>query len=179
MVRILFLATLLFSCNTVKNTGNMEETVETAFTLNGIIQTKTPYCGGARPTEEMAKGRTEPLEGITFYVFDQTTEYTKEKALSSFKTAADGSFKLNLTAGTYYLVQQNKLLSLEDFMQLSMKNMQNSGYAVKNRDCFKTWKESPDFTVLLENDKNESFTYEAKCFVGTNPCIVYNGPKPQ
>jgi hypothetical protein len=179
MIRILVLATLLFGCNTVKNKENMEESIQSTFTLDGVIQTKTPYCGGARPTEEMAKGTVEPLEGITFYVFNQNSTFTKEKALHSFKTTSSGGFKLDLEPGTYYLVQQNKILSLDEFMQLSMKNMQQSGYAVKSKDCFKSWKESPDFTVQIENNKSEHFTYEAKCFVGINPCIVYSGPKPQ
>jgi len=133
-----------------------------------------PYCGGARPTPEMAAGRNEAASNMKLALFNKTTnEFDGWLELD-----ANGSWSGKLDKGSYLIFREDKLLSSKELIK--KYNLENTEfYQFKGEECLENWKKEVDFTLELNSKKSGEIelTFNAKCFVGLIPCYEYVGPK--
>lgn len=170
-VFILLSIVLLSSCAIFK--GKKDK-----FVVTGKIEINKPYCGGAKPSEEMAKGTTEAYKNATFYVKTQMNNDKKLETVLKFTTDSKGNFKFKIKKGTYIVVHEDKLLTLEQFKAKYNKPTDQFQEYIGDKDAKNSF-EKLDFTLDVQAKKEFSYVYKAKCFVGLNPLLRYIGPKPE
>lgn len=159
---LFILSLFLFSCTAQK--------VSLAFRI------KTPYCGGAKPTPEMAAGRQEAYSNLKVALVKEG----ETKVFKWLNLDADGMWFGDLAPGNYLIFQEDKFLSTEELIK--KHNLTNSEfYRFNGVDCLENWKKEADFKFSFDkNLSNDSeFVFKAKCQVGLRPCIDYIGPKVQ
>ena len=87
--------------------------------VKGTIEIHTPYCGGAKPTIEMAKGSLNPYANTVFFVKTHLNNKLKKHTVDQIKTDENGNFELSVPGeGTYFLMHEDKLRSFEEFVKL-------------------------------------------------------------
>lgn len=134
-----------------------------------------PYCGGAKPSPDVAAGYYEPMSGQSFKVF-QGAEYSLDlPVIREFTFDQEGNTTLKLTPGNYVLMHADKLLPLDEFMA-KHGVAPNENYKIKDAGCFNEWKNTVDLYLQVANDTLIEFRPKARCWVGTNPCMEYVGP---
>jgi hypothetical protein len=134
-----------------------------------------PYCGGAKPSPDVAAGYYEPMSGQSFKVF-QGAEYSLDLAVvREFTFDQEGNTKLKLAPGNYVVMHADKLLPLDEFMA-KYGAAPNEHYKIKDAGCFNEWKNTVDLYIQVSNDTLIEYRQKAKCWVGTNPCMEYVGP---
>ena len=165
------LSLMLFSSCGILS-GRKSEQVR-IITIHGTIH--KPYCGGAKPSPEIAAGYYEPMSGQTFKVF-KGAEYSPElRVLTEFTFDQEGNANLQLEPGNYVIMQSDKLLTLDNFMH-KYGTAPTDNFVVKDRACFNEWKNSVDLFLHAVNDTLIQYIPKAHCWVGTNPCLEYVGP---
>jgi len=133
-----------------------------------------PYCGGAKPTPEMAAGRKEPAANFKFAIVDKNTK----KIIQWTELDADGKWKGDLTKGDYLIFREDKLLTSEELIK--KYNLFNTEFfSFSGVECLEKWKLEPDFEWNLKSKATStiSFDIKSKCHVGISPCLEYIGPK--
>ncbi|MEY4603772.1 MAG: hypothetical protein RIT43_1064 [Bacteroidota bacterium] len=165
---IFMVALLLSSCSILKP---KEDGIAVA--IHGTVH--KPYCGGARPSPDVAAGYYEPLNNQSFKVYQGKSFSVDLKENSEFTFDQEGNVSLNLNPGTYFFVQSDKLLPLDKFME-KYAVAPSDHYVVKDEGCFNEWKNTVDLYLDVKNDTLVEFRQKARCWVGTNPCLVYVGP---
>ncbi len=165
---IYILIAVVFSFGACKsNSLKSKKTV----TVKGIINYHTPYCGGAHPSPEMAKGRTKPFANHTMFVVLKNSQ--NREVLTEFKTDDKGYFSVTLPARAYDVFGNHKKGSFENFVS---KNSGGQFLVLKNEECLKEWYNTPEFSISLQKDTTIEFTYSSRCYKGLNPCLQYTGP---
>jgi hypothetical protein len=142
------------------------------------METWKPYCGGAKPTSEMAKGTRTPLsnEKVAIYKLnDQLKSFAFEKWIQLDST---GKWNGKLKPGNFRVFRADKMLSIEEIQQ-KFRKPDSEMYAFVGLEQLESWKATPDFTFEVKDETNVSITLSEKCFVGLNPCMEYIGPKPR
>jgi hypothetical protein len=166
------IAAILFSCG-VKKLQTSTKTVA----VKGTIQTHQPYCGGAKPTEEMMKGTTTLSANQTFYLKPGISHVKKEPVFMTFKTDENGQFNISVPMGDYVVLSQDKIDSYEAYLK---KYKVTSTYVEYLGDeCSKRNYEAADFILRVQSDTTVVYTYKSRCQTGTNPCLRYTGPQAQ
>jgi hypothetical protein len=134
-----------------------------------------PYCGGAKPSPDIAAGYYESMKFAEYKLYRGTELSGKAEFLQDVKMDISGNANLQLIPGDYFLLRADKTLSLDQFIA---KNgpVEEKLYVVKDQSCFQEWMRSPDLTFRVVNDTVIEFREKGKCWVGTNPCIEYVGP---
>ena len=163
MKSIQFIAILIFfsSCNSQKLALHVEKW--------------KPYCGGAKPTEEMSKGLKTPFSGEKFKL------YFKGKAASEKIISLDengnwkGKIPKNVSCEIYRL---DKTISLDELRKKYTKELGKFYTVIEDKEII-LWQNQADFIIPIVTKKPVSFDIQDKCFVGLNPCIRYIGPLPQ
>ena len=143
-----------------------------------VVETWKPYCGGAKPTPEMAKGTKTPFanEKVVLYKMNvDSKSYTLEKWITLDST---GKWNGKLKTGSYQVFRGDKMLSIEEIQQ-KFRKPDSEMYAFVGIEYLKSWKETTDFTFEVKDETSVSITLNEKCFVGLNPCMDYIGPKPR
>ena len=178
---LLALTVALGSCAGIKNTA--EHAADAAdnvwkgkrpFSIQ--FQIHHPYCGGAAPTKELADGFNEAMANEVFYIYEGERPSSITK-MTKVTTDNEGRFKIDLPKGTYSVIRAAKALPLDEFMEL--KKIDDEFYTYNDDECFKTWRNTPDFTTQLKKGHvDEIVTINAACFTGDNPCMQYTGPYP-
>lgn len=141
--------------------------------LHGTVH--KPYCGGAKPTDEVAAGYYESMKSEKFNIV-QGTEYKQGmKIYQEFTFDESGNIDLLLEKGDYMIIRADKFLPLEEFMSMNGP-YEEKNYRVKESDCFKKWQNTVDLHFKVVNDTVIEMRQKAKCWVGTNPCLEYTGP---
>jgi hypothetical protein len=141
------------------------------------METWKPYCGGAKPTPEMAKGTRTPLsnEKVAIYKLnDELKSFVFEKWI---QLDSAGKWNGQLQQGSYEIYRADKVLSIEE-IEKKYRKSDNSMYAFVGVEKIKIWKSTPDFTMEIKENKAVKIELKEKCFVGLNPCMEYIGPKP-
>lgn len=147
---------------TVKNIG-----------IHGTVH--KPYCGGARPSPDVAAGYYEPMNGQSFKVY-QGAEYSLDlPVIREFTFDQEGNTSLKLSPGNYVMMHSDKTLPLDEFMA-KYGVAPNEHYKIKDAGCFNEWKNTVDLYLQVTNDTLIEFREKARCWVGTNPCMEYVGP---
>jgi hypothetical protein len=161
----------LVSCGILKN----EKVPEGTFAVQLHCTVHHPYCGGAKPNPDVAKGYYESMKFEEFDLFKGTSYKHGNKSILNVKLDEGGNITLNLEPGDYYLLHSDKLLSTQDFMNKN-KPANDVHYVVKDTKCFEDWMKTPDLVFSVHADTIIELRGKAKCWVGTNPCIEYTGP---
>lgn len=132
-----------------------------------------PYCGGAYPTDEQQNNYViRNYEKFALINID-----TNDTLF--VKTDSVGYLKLNLPQGNYKIKEMYQLCSFNEFLSKYQTN--ESGYVQSDgQNCYRSWWESSliEFTITGSTPLQNSVTTADRCFVGSNPCLFYNGPYP-
>jgi hypothetical protein len=167
------IAVILFSCGIKKQHSNSSKKLE----VKGTIQTHQPYCGGAKPSEEMMKGTTTFSANQTFYLKPGLSHVKETPVFMSFQTDENGQFEIKIPAGDYVVLSQDKIDSFETYLK---KYKVTSTYVeYLGEDCSKRNYDAADFILRVKSDTTVVYTYKSKCHTGTNPCVRYTGPQAQ
>ena len=134
----------------------------------------TPYCGGAKPTPEMAKGTVVMASKSKFAI----TKKGEKKVEKWIVTDTSGTWKGKLNAGSYDIYRAEKFLSNQELIA-QFKLADSEFYKFNGEKCLETWKSQPDFSFEANNSGSIHIELKGKCFVGFSPCLDYIGPKVQ
>lgn len=127
-----------------------------------------PYCGGARPTEEMEKDAQTPKP----YTNKTVVIISESGKIDSVKTDASGVIKLKLKAGTYKLYETWRFYK---------KTPDNTDLIRFEADCLKEeW--AKEFQILTVTKK--SFSTQEKLNITEFcdyqiPCFIHNYKPPK
>lgn len=162
--------TILTGCQLLKpkNNGNLN-----TVTVHGTVH--VPYCGGAKPSPDVAAGYYESMKHEKFKVLKGTELKEGMEVYQEVSLDVGGNATLQMESGEYIFVQADKFLSLEEFMKMNGP-VEEENFAVKESECFENWKNTVDFYLKVEHDTIVEFRKKARCWVGTNPCLEYTGP---
>ncbi len=145
------------------------------FTVSLHCTIHKPYCGGAKPTAEIAAGYDESMKFEKFKLL-KGKEYKEGMAVFQEVTLDEGgNTTLQLEKGEYMLLRADKFLALDDFIKENGA-IEKVNYQLKENLCFSEWKNTVDKYFTVEKDTSIELLQKAKCWVGTNPCLIYIGP---
>lgn len=133
-----------------------------------------PYCGGAKPSPDVAAGYYESMKNVEFKLY-KGNSLENATLVQDVKLDVSGNTLLHLAPGEYFLLRADKTLSLDQFKALNGP-VEEKLYTVQPNSCFQEWMRTIDLKFNVENDTLVEFREKAKCWVGTNPCIEYVGP---
>ena len=134
-----------------------------------------PYCGGAKPDPDVAKGYYESMKFVKFKLFKGSSYSAGNTAIQEVNLDEGGNITLFLEPGDYYLLEAEKLLSTDEFMKQNGP-ANEIHYVVKDKSCYENWMKTPDLIFSVNNDTVIEMRAKAKCWVGINPCLEYIGP---
>lgn len=183
----IFLTVIFFSCqaktsipakepNEKMTSQDVVKKESISFTISGKVQQVTPYCGGARPTQEMLDRMAKPVPypGKKFYVKAGKVNNLKAKIVASFISGNLGDFSIQLAPGTYSFLLEEQL------HEINPQDYENENQKV-DAQCLKEWWLQP-YYLLEVKDKNVvdlNFIFSRRCFISVDlPCITYTGPFP-
>ncbi len=167
-------------CGCVNN-GEVEVGIESStvqkdtYTLYINVTEYRPHCGGMAPTPEMEANMTQPMSGMIYYLYKgerptNMSDFTKVVANN------EGLIELEIVAGTYSMVTEDKLLSFDEF--ITLKKVEGIHYSNQPDSCYEEWRQHADFNVELVSDSTMYLSINHRCFTGVNPCLEYTGPYP-
>jgi hypothetical protein len=134
----------------------------------------TPYCGGAKPTPEMARGTIEMAKQSKFAI----TLKGNTKVEKWIITDTSGTWRGKLKPGNYDVYRAEKYMTTQEL--ISKYDLKDSEFYKFNGDkCLEIWKSQPDFTFETSNSGSVHIELKGKCYVGFRPCLDYIGPKVQ
>lgn len=167
---LFFPACVLFSQKPAKSTLKK-------YKVSGRITKTEPFCGGARPTEEMlAQMNTpQPYLNKVLYVRAGKVNSVKKPILLKFKADSAGNFTFELPPGDYAILQE------EQVKKLNYKVFPSGKDYVINKPCAVEWWKKP-YQLLVIKDSDVSgltINFDKKCFIPVDiNCIDYVGPMP-
>jgi hypothetical protein len=150
----------------------------TAQKVTVAVEVYKPYCGGAKPTPEMAKGIRTPFSNEKVAVFKMSDDLKSFDFEKWIQLDSLGNWNGKLKTGSYQVFRSDKMLSIEEIQQ-KFRKPDNEMYAFVGIKQLESWKATADFTFEIKDETNVSITLSEKCFVGLNPCMEYIGPKPR
>jgi hypothetical protein len=172
-MKVFILITLLFmsatGCGIVKKKNSELKSVK----IEGIVH--KPYCGGAKPSPDVAAGYFETMKFAEYKLFKGVDYTDKAEYLQEVRMDISGLAKLQLAPGDYFLLRVDKTLSMDQFIALNCP-VEEKLYSKSENSCFQEWMRAVDLKFKVVNDTVIEFRENAKCWVGTNPCIKYIGP---
>jgi hypothetical protein len=143
------------------------------------VETWKPYCGGAKPTPEMAQGTRTPFSNQRIAVTRKNTSDINNPEIVKWITLDSlGKWTGKLNPGIYDLFREDKTRSLEEIQQ-KYRKLDNEMYAFVGLETLTSWKATPDFSMEVKENSEVKIELKEKCFVGLNPCMEYIGPKPR
>lgn len=143
------------------------------------IQIHKPYCGGAKPTDVIGKGTTEPYANETFYLKSAMSNSKRDFTIKVLKTDDQGQVKFKAAPGKYVLIHIDKTMSFENYLKKFNTPDEAKFLTYVGDEAAKAQFSKADFEITLEAGKAISISYQSACFSGLNPCLKYTGPKPQ
>ncbi len=141
------------------------------------VETWKPYCGGAKPTPEMAKGIRTPFSNEKVAIYKMSDDLKSFSFNKWIQLDSTGKWNGKLNLGTYEFYRADKVLSIEE-IEKKFRQEDNENYAFVGEEKLKTWMATPDFTIEVKENTAIKIELKEKCFVGLNPCMEYTGPKP-
>ena len=139
-------------------------------TLDLSAHVHIPYCGGAKPTHEMERGRLDPMD--TVFV---TKSLRKKQKTIQVPLDINGCAQIKLRKGNYSLFHKHKLLSVKEFNKL-YRPENNKWYTYKGDSCLYKYMSNPDAVFGVSKQKKIKVIVKSRCYTGINPCIDYSGP---
>lgn len=141
------------------------------------VTTTTPYCGGARPSDEILfdSRKPKPLKGQLFHLKEGTTNSLKTKELAQQVTDTAGTLVFKLIPGKYMLLLPEQMVAMDTTA------FKDNRYYKFDRKCLHDWWKKPVLLLEVTRGEGNLFTlhFDRKCFVsGWSPCESYVGPPP-
>lgn len=168
----LFLTLFVLASCGISSKQNSDPNLKTV-SLHATVH--KPYCGGAKPSPDVAAGYYESMKFEKFKLV-KGTEFKEGMAVyQEVALDAEGNTVLSLEKGAYMLVRADKFLPLDEFIKENGP-FEKDNYELKGNQCFIDWKNTVDLYFTIENDTTLELRQKAKCWVGTNPCLEYVGP---
>ncbi|MFY7669274.1 MAG: hypothetical protein ACOVQG_11040 [Crocinitomicaceae bacterium] len=150
----------------------------TAQKVSVFMEVYKPYCGGAKPTPEIAKGIRTPFSNEKVAFFKMSNDLKSFDFEKWIQLDSLGNWNGKLKQGTYIVFRSDKMLTIEE-IEKKFRKPDSELYAFVGIKQLETWKATADFTFEVKDETNVSITLSEKCFVGLNPCMEYIGPKPR
>ena len=150
----------------------------TAQKVSVFMEVYKPYCGGAKPTPEIAKGIRTPFSNEKVAVFKMSDDLKSFEMEKWIQLDSLGNWNGKLKQGTYIVFRSDKMLTIEE-IEKKFRKPDSELYAFVGIKQLETWKATADFSFEVKDETNVSITLSEKCFVGLNPCMEYIGPKPR
>lgn len=146
------------------------------YTVTGNILVKSPYCGGAAPSQEILDKAAipQPFAKQSFLIRSGKTNALGTNLVTRVMTDAKGDFKVDLQAGTYCMVLAEKESARD-------AGFYKTEFWTVDKPCDTKWLNTCDltFTVADRNVSGLRKTFERKCQITSlSPCISYSGPLP-
>jgi hypothetical protein len=142
------------------------------------VETWKPYCGGAKPTPEIAKGIRTPFSNEKVAIYQMSDDLKTFSFNKWIELDSEGKWSGSLKPGTYEIYRADKMLSMEE-IEKKFRQPDNENYAFVGEEKLKIWKATPDFSMEVKEKTEVKVELKEKCFVGLNPCMEYVGPKPK
>jgi len=146
------------------------------------LTARTPYCGGAKPSVEMAAGITRNLGNYYLVVEFKKFNNSKSSEWSRMEIARyeNGNWSGKIPKKCYLRIfLADQMLSVPK-LKVKYAISDSLHYALKDDSAIEQWKSRP---VFEKTDKkfNKFIKLELleTCFLGLNPCYKYIGPKPR
>jgi hypothetical protein len=137
------------------------------------VQVIQPYCGGARPTEQMEQNARTPhaYVGKKFYIRKGKINTCKAKIIDSFTTDAQGNFIIKLPKGTYSIILAEQKNELNE-------SLYNTKFQKADMACLQKWWSAPYYILMVKAvNKPLDFLFTNRCYIKSDaPCLQYNGP---
>jgi hypothetical protein len=175
--RYIFLAGILalFACASHKEKQLAKD--EVSIHVNNAM----PHCGGMAPAPDVVYPIIEAIPNCELALF-KVEEANKEgisysNFVSNVVSDENGCITISLKKGKYKLLRPSKMLKFEDFIIKEKPNL-SEDYNYRNEDCFRSWYIHPDFEFEVGEKRTFEFNYKNNCFVGSHPCLEYDGPWP-
>ena len=169
IIAIMLLVAGITSCGLVKKKDPGLKSIK----IEGTVH--KPYCGGAKPSPDVAAGYYESMKLGEYKLFSGTEYSTQSTFIQDLKMDNSGVLNLTLAPGDYFLLRADKTLNMDQFISLNGP-LEEKLYVKKENACFQEWMRTIDLKFRVVNDTVIEFREKAKCWVGTNPCIEYVGP---
>ena len=150
----------------------------TAQKVSVFMEVYKPYCGGAKPTPEIAKGIRTPFSNEKVAFFKMSNDLKSFDFEKWIQLDSLGNWNGKLKQGTYIVFRSDKMLTIEE-IEKKFRKPDTEMYAFVGIKQLESWKATADFTFEVKDETNVSITLSEKCFVGLNPCMEYIGPKPR
>lgn len=146
------------------------------------LSVRTPYCGGAKPTPEMAAGTTRSFGNQRLIIQYQKTNEVNSGKWNSMEITVDsnGNWKGKIPKkSNIRIFLADQFLSLSE-LKSKYSLLDTKRYTLKDDDAIELWKSNPIFEKSAkELKKSLQIELLEACFVGLNPCYRYSGPKPR
>lgn len=160
-----------------KNKNKVTDSSEKKYKVTIVATFTSPYCGGARPTDEILEyyRKPRPLPAQVFHVKPGETNSMRIESLAQAETDTAGKAYFELPAGKYML-----LLPVQTVNMDTTKYADNQYYKYDRKCMIERWKKPLlTFEVKADGENKFSIHLSKACFVnGWWPCEYYTGPKP-
>jgi len=141
--------------------------------VSGKMLIENPVCD----PNAAEKGGLLPMANATYYIKNGKVNNPDSIAFEPLDTDAEGRFKVKLAPGDYAVVHRDKLMSFGEF-RLKYASNKSTYFKVRDDECFQRWYQSADFLLHVASDTSGvELVAKSRCFIKTNPCIEYTGPK--
>ncbi|MFM7301648.1 MAG: hypothetical protein ACKO1R_10970 [Crocinitomicaceae bacterium] len=146
------------------------------------LSVRTPYCGGAKPTPEIAAGTTKSYGNQRLIIQYQKTNEVKSGKWNSLEITVDsnGNWKGKIPKkSNIRIFLADQFLSLSE-LKSNYSLSDTKRYTLKDDAAIELWKSKPIYEKSVkEFKKSIQIELLEACFVGLNPCYWYTGPKPR
>ena len=173
---LIFLIPLIFLgyCSRYRPIENPKQL--NTFSVSGKVEYTEPYCGGARPTQEMVAElqKPKPFANLELVIRAGDRHDPEAPGIKLLKTDAQGQFETELPNGTYCIVLKEKA-DKPDYSKLSSEMYQVA------EPCNENWMKECEITFEVKDApvSGLALTLHKRCFqVDFNPCVMYIGPMP-
>ncbi len=160
------------ACGVVSKEANMGDNLKKV-AIHATVH--KPYCGGAKPSPDVAAGYYESMKFEKFKLFKGENFSSGMQELQDVDLDEGGNITLMLAPGSYFLMRADKLLTLDEFISMNGP-FEEKNFEMMDKSCFQNWKNTPDLVFKVVNDTLIEHRVKGKCWVGTNPCLKYTGP---
>jgi hypothetical protein len=138
----------------------------------GTMSVESPVCDKS----SAEKPGIVPMANTTYYIKNGKTNHPDSIAFDQLDTDDNGQFEIYLHPGYYAIVHRDKLMNFGEF-RLKYSSNKSTYYKVRDDDCFRRWYNSADFLLHVTADTTVQLTAKSRCFIQTNPCLEYTGPR--
>ncbi|MFM7758389.1 MAG: hypothetical protein ACKO6J_05590 [Crocinitomicaceae bacterium] len=146
------------------------------------LSVRTPYCGGAKPTPEMAAGTTKSFGNQRLIIQYQKTNEVNSGKWNSLEITVNSNGNWKGKIPKKYNIRiflADQFLSLSE-LKSNYSLSDTKRYTLKDDAAIELWKSKPIYEKSVkEFKKSIQIELLEACFVGLNPCYWYTGPKPR